>query len=118
MTHSLSTQTPTPLATSLVTDEQGLLILLTHIKLEESLIDFLLEHNEIRQFTSSVVHRYANNQVTLTISEQVSGRQQRLQWLVYGNTKELANIVKELQTKYRGADCHYYLLPVNEAGVL
>jgi nitrogen regulatory protein PII len=97
--------------------EQGLLMLIVPPNLEEMLVDVLLQQAEISGFTSNKVHghgRVHGDNAKLSIVEQVTGRQQRVQFMMHANVADLKNLVGTLKARFRSTDIHYILLPILE----
>jgi nitrogen regulatory protein PII len=97
--------------------EQGLLMLIVPPNLEEMLVDVLLQQAEISGFTSHKVHghgRVHGDNAKLSIVEQVTGRQQRVQFMMHANVADLKNLVGTLKARFRSTDIHYILLPILE----
>jgi hypothetical protein len=97
-------------------EPQGLLILIVPPTIEEMLVDELLLQTKISGFTSGKVsgHGTVHENISLSIVEQVTGRQQRVQFLMHAAIADLMDLVTNLKSKYRSTDIHYILLPVLE----
>lgn len=97
---------------------QGLLMLIVPPSLEEMLVDVLLQQAEISGFTSSKVNGHGrvhgDGEIKLSIVEQVTGRQQRMQFMMHANVADLKNLVATLKARFRSTDIHYILLPILE----
>ena len=96
---------------------QGLLILIVPPTLEEMLVDVLLQQTEISGFTSSKVNGHGTvhgDNAKLSIVEQVTGRQQRVQFMMHANVADLKNLVVTLKARFRSTDIHYILMPLLE----
>lgn len=101
---------------------QGLLILIVPPNLEEMLVDFLLLQTAVSGFTSSKVNGHgavnvmANGdaRAALSLVEQVSGRQQRVQFMLHAAIDDLQNLVVTLKTTFKSSDVHCILLPMVE----
>ncbi|MBZ4200298.1 MAG: DUF3240 family protein [Methylotenera sp.] len=93
---------------------QGLLILIVPPSLEEMLVDYLLLRKDISGFTSHKVHGHGrvHGDVNLSIVEQVSGRQARVQFMTHAAVEDLQVLVTEIKQRFRSADIHYILLPI------
>jgi len=98
---------------------QGLLILIVPPTLEEMLVDVLLQQAEISGFTSSKVNGHGtvhgDGAAKLSIVEQVTGRQQRVQFMMHANVADLKALVVTLKARFRSTDIHYILLPLLES---
>lgn len=97
---------------------QGLLILVIAPNLEELFIDLLLEDSAIVGFTSSHVSGHGATSAKLSLMEQVTGRQQRIQLMVYGAMSDLQNLVNHVKAKFSGAGVRYILLPVADSQMI
>jgi hypothetical protein len=96
---------------------QGLLILIVPPTLEEMLVDVLLQQTSISGFTSSKVNGHGTvhgENAALSIVEQVTGRQQRVQFMTHAAITDLQNLVATLKAKFRSTDIHYILMPILE----
>lgn len=97
---------------------QGLLILIVPPDLEETLIDILLQQTAISGFTTSHVSGHGSGHgesaVKLSIVEQVTGRQQRVQFMLHAALIDLQNLAASLKTQFKNTDIHYILMPIAE----
>jgi hypothetical protein len=99
---------------------QGLLILIVPPNLEEMLVDFLLQQTTVSGFTSSKVNGHgavnalANGGASAELSmvEQVTGRQQRVQFMLHATIIDLQQLVITLKTRFKSSDVHCLLLPM------
>lgn len=99
---------------------QGLLILIVPPNLEEMLVDFLLLQTQISGFTSSKVNGHGavnaplngDARAELSIVEQVTGRQQRVQFMLHASIADLQAVVIALKTSFKSSDVHCILLPM------
>ncbi len=96
--------------------EQALLTLSVPPPLEEAMIDWLLEHNATGGFTSMNVHGHGSGFSSMSLSEQVMGRQKRVQFAIHGELAALQNLLQQLHRAYPAAGMHYMLTPVISAG--
>ncbi len=101
---------------------QGLLILIVPPKLEEMLVDELLQQTAISGFTTSNVSGHGSSHgegsVKLSIMEQVTGRQQRVQFMMHAALSDLQNLVANLKVRFKNTDMHYILMPIAETQVI
>ena len=98
-------------------EPQGLLILIVPPTLEEMLVDILLVQKKISGFTSSKVSGHGSvhgEGEALSIVEQVTGRQQRIQFMMHAAVIDLKILVATLKAKFRCSDIHYILMPILE----
>lgn len=99
---------------------QGLLILIANPKLEEMLVDFLLQQNTLSGFTSCQVsgHGTGKAAVNLSLVEQVTGRQNRVQFMLHAALPVLHALIASLKDQFSNADIHFILQPVLETGTI
>jgi hypothetical protein len=101
---------------------QGLLILIVSPSLEEVLVDILLQHTAISGFTTSNVSGYGTGHsanhgegaVKLSLVEQVTGRQQRVQFMMHASLADLQHLVDDFKVRFKSTDIHYILMPIAE----
>lgn len=96
----------------------SLLMLVVAPSLEEAMVDVLLTQTDVSGFTSSQVYAHGTQASQLSLLEQVTGRQQKIQFLVYGTETALKALTTELSTAFNQADIRYVLLPILASGVL
>lgn len=96
--------------------EHTLLTLNVPPQLEESMVDWLLEHNPTDGFTSMHVYGHGIGISSMSLSEQVMGRQKRVQFTIHGELAALQNLLQQLHRDFPAAGMHYMLTPVISAG--
>lgn len=104
---------------------QALLILMVTPKLEEVLVDFLLQQTAISGFTTTPASGHGSHHgshsavkhspVKLSLVEQVTGRQNRVQFMLHATLPVMREVVAALKAEFEHTDMHYILLPVLEA---
>jgi hypothetical protein len=100
---------------------QALLILLVTPKLEEVLVDFLLQQTAISGFTTTPAsghgtsHGAGHSTLKLSLVEQVTGRQRRVQIMLHATLPVMQELIAALKAEFKHTDMHYILLPVLEA---
>jgi hypothetical protein len=100
---------------------QALLILLVTPKLEEVLVDFLLQQTAISGFTTTPAnghgtgHGAGHGSVKLSLVEQVTGRQSRVQFTLHAALPVMHELIAALKAEFQHSDMHYILLPVLDA---
>ena len=101
---------------------QGLLILIAPPKLEEMLVDVLLQKTEISGFTTSNVSGHGSSHgggaVQLSLVEQVTGRQQRVQFMMHASLADLQSLIADLKDRFGKTDIHYILMPIADIQAL
>jgi hypothetical protein len=98
--------------------EQVLVAITSPPSLESQLVDWLLSQDGGTGFSSSAVQGHSSHHDHLSIAEQVSGRQKRVQFEVQISGSRLDTFLGTLESDFAGADLHYWVLPVLAAGHL
>ncbi len=98
--------------------DQGLLILVVPPNLDEVLVDLLLEQTAISGFTSSKVNAHAANSNKLSLLEQVTGRQQKIQFMIYAEYSALQLLIEMLKKKFANTELRYILLSTMESQLI
>jgi hypothetical protein len=98
--------------------EQVLFIITSPPSLESDLVDWLLSQDGGTGFSSTTVNGHSTQHDHLSIAEQVSGRQRRLQFQVQLAGDLLDEFVAGLKSEFAGADLHYWVTPVLAGGHL
>lgn len=80
--------------------------------LEDDIIDWLLERKGDQGFTRVAVHGHGSRQAALTVAEQVTGRQNRVQFDVAIPREESDAFLRDAASQFGGADVHYQILPL------
>ena len=95
---------------------EALLIIIAPPNLEEILVDLLLLQKSITGFTSCKVNGHGTRpgagKAELSMVEQVTGRQQRVQFMLHATLADLHELIFSLRTKFGSTDLHYILQPM------
>jgi hypothetical protein len=86
--------------------------------LEETLEDWLLENEAISGFSTMEGFGHGSRPSGMTLLEQVTGRQRRVQFLIETDSQVAAQMLSNLREKFAGVGLHYMLTPLLEAGSL
>ena len=86
--------------------------------LEDDVIDWLLERKGDQGFTRVAVHGHGARQSGLSVAEQVTGRQNRVQFDVAIPADESDAFLRDAASYFGGADVHYQILPLLDFGRL
>lgn len=97
---------------------EAVLMMITAPNIEELMIDLLLEQPDISGFTSHIVNAHGAGGNQLSMQEQVSGRQQKVQFMVYGSQQALEGLISLIKTTLSHTGTRYIILPVTESGVV
>jgi hypothetical protein len=98
--------------------DEVLLVLTASPALESQLIDWLLGSEHVTGFSSGPIHGHGSRHDRLSVAEQVTGRQQRLQFQVQLTGAAAQAVLGALGRDLAGADLHYWLVPLIAAGHL
>lgn len=98
--------------------EQSLLVLVADTRIEEPVLDWLLDYREDILFTSDLVDCHGVEHAALSVREQVSGRQPRLMVQLRVPLEEGRRICSGLRAAFPKAGIHYWIVPVIEQGRL
>jgi hypothetical protein len=85
---------------------------------EERVIDWLLGRDEAVGFTSGMVFGHGADHADLSIAEQVTGRQRRVEIRLELARTKLETFVAELIAAFGGTDLYYFVTPVLRSGHL
>lgn len=97
---------------------EGVLIIITAPNIEELMIDMLLAQPDISGFTSHILNAHGIGSNQLSMLEQVSGRQKKVQFMVYSAQSTLQILIGLLKTTLENSGTRYILLPASESGVI
>jgi hypothetical protein len=98
--------------------DQVLVVITSPPSLESQLVDWLLSQDSDTGFSSTAVHGHSTRHDHLSIAEQVSGRQRRLQFQIQLGGNRLKDFLETLESEFAGADLHYWVVPVLAGGHL
>jgi len=98
--------------------EQVLVMLTGPPALESQLIDWLLSRDSGLGFSSHTVHGHSTKHDHLSIAEQVSGWQRRIQLQVQLDHSLLEPFIAKLAEDFTGTDLHYWVIPLLAGGGL
>jgi hypothetical protein len=85
---------------------------------EERIVDWLLDRESVSGFTSYAAHGHGAHHDGLSVAEQVSGRQRRLEFRIELPAAALDAFVTDLTTAFAGIDLYYFVTPVLRGGHL
>lgn len=85
---------------------------------EDALVEWLLEREDVPGFTSSAVSGHGSSERSLTTAEQVAGRSRRVMFRVLLPTATAREVLERLSADFGGSGLHFWTLPVLEHGRL
>lgn len=86
------------------------------ISLEEAMVDCLLAFENAQGFSSYPVYAHDNLHETLSLAEQVSGRQKKIGFQLYIEHSALSKLLEHLKAEFSGAGLRYWVMPIIEQG--
>ncbi len=95
---------------------QGMLTLTAPHILEESLVDFFLDSDHHYGFTSMLVRGHSSTHADLSMIEQVTGRQEQVQFQILVDESQAREICLRLEVMFSGAGIHYWFLEATNQG--
>ena len=98
--------------------EQVLIVITSPPLLESDLVDWLLVRDGGTGFSSTKINGHSTHHDHLSVAEQVSGRQRRVQFQIELNRELWHDFIASLETDFGGADLHYWVLPILKGGHL
>lgn len=96
--------------------DQCLLSLIVSPAVENAVIDWLLERDDIPGFSSVPINGHGTSTDTLTLSEQVAGSRRQILFRMCLPVAVAQTILEEVQVSFRGSGMHYWLVPVLASG--
>lgn len=85
---------------------------------EEPVVDWLLERDHAPGFTSYTAYGHGARHDELSLVEQVSGRQRRVEFRIELAGESLPAFVDALTATFAGTDLYYFVSPVLASGHL
>lgn len=85
---------------------------------EERIVDWLLECDVAPGFTSYSAYGHGARQEELSLAEQVSGRQRRIEFRIELPRGSLESFIAALAPSFAGTDLYFFVSPVLRSGHL
>ena len=85
---------------------------------EDMVVDWLLEHDNIAGFTSFAVDGHGTSTHSMSTGEQVAGRKKQVMFQFYLPESQMDGVVDGLRHSFRGTGLHYWVSPVVGCGRL
>lgn len=86
--------------------------------LEERVVDWLLSRDEVATFTSYGTHGHGADRDGLSVADQVSGRQRRVEVRIELAAAAIDGWLAEMAASFGGADVRYSVTPLLRCGRL
>lgn len=94
--------------------ELCLLVIYVPPALEESLVDWLLENDSVSGFSTTEAYGHGQRQSGMSLLEQVSGCQRRVQFSIQTDREMATALLAGLKQKFSGTGLHCQLMPLLE----
>ncbi len=95
---------------------QCLLIIYAPPSVEETMVDWLLEHDVIEGFSSAEAFGHGVRQAGMSLLEQVTGRQRRVQFTIRTETAFADHLIQDMRGKFTGVGLRYFIVPLMGEG--
>lgn len=99
-------------------ESQTLLSLVVAPDIEDVIVDWLLERDEVSGFTSFPINGHGASPHAMTLAEQVAGRRRQILFQTHLPRSEADGLLADLKRDFAGSGMHYWLLPLAAAGHL
>jgi hypothetical protein len=96
--------------------EQCLLALIVSPSIENAVIDWLLERDDIPGFNSAPINGHGTSTNTLTLQEQVAGHRRQVIFRMCLPEQVARTVLEEVRQSFHGSGMHYWLMPVLASG--
>ncbi len=96
--------------------QQCLLVLIVTPTIENELIDWILDREDISGFSSLVISGHGVSAHALTAAEQVAGKQKQLMFQMLLPEAAARDVLAAAQQSFSGSGMHYWLLPALAGG--
>ncbi len=97
---------------------QILLSIVVSPSVEDSLVDWLLARGEVTGFTSFPVSGHGSSVHSMSLAEQVAGRQRKILFQTHLPEPQALALVEALKRDFRNCGIHYWLTPLLAGGHL
>ena len=93
---------------------RALLVLTVPPDLEDDVVDWLLADLEMPGFTSVKAAGHGGPHHLLSVAEQVTGKQARVQFQIATTTEKALTLLAAFDAEFRGAETHAWAVPLIE----
>lgn len=84
--------------------------------LEDNMIDWLLEQNDIHGFNSIPIFGHGSSENDMTMSEKVAGKSKRIMYQTHVTEEIAKKSLNQLKRDFARSDIHYMIRPLIDAG--
>lgn len=96
--------------------EQSLLYLIAPTEVESLLVDWLIESEFVRGFSSIPMSGHGGDNVAMSIAEQVEGRRWQVLYIVRLSQADLDMLIQALQKEMAHIGIEYWVAPITDHG--
>jgi len=101
-----------------MTEDDCLLQLIVDPALEDALTDWLLDLEDIRGFSSVAAFGHGASPRSMTLAEQVTGRQKRILFMLNLPRERASWLLARFRAAFPDSGAHFWIVPVLESGRL
>jgi len=98
--------------------QQTLLSIVVSPSVEDSLVDWLLEVDDVTGFTSFPVNGHGSSVHSMNLSEQVAGSRRKILFQTYLSQSQALQILDKMKQDFDNCGIHYWLTPLSAGGHL
>jgi hypothetical protein len=95
---------------------QSLLTLIIAPEIEDPLVDWLLDRDDVPGFSSHPINGHGASEHAMSLGEQVAGRRRQVMFQLHLDTAVARILVAELREAFAGSGLHFWITPLVEAG--
>lgn len=98
--------------------ETTLLTIVASPEIEDALVDWLLERDDVKGFSSSRISGHGDSPQSFTVAEQVAGRRPRVMFQSSMDTATVNAVVSGLREAFAGSGIRYWAVALSHFGRL
>lgn len=83
---------------------------------EDAVTDWLLDQQDVQGFTSINAHGHGASPHSMTLAEQVTGRQRRVMFMLHLTRECAEQLLAHFGAEFPGSGAHYWLMPALGGG--
>lgn len=95
-----------------------MLSIIVPVAMEDSMIDWLLEQQEIDGFNSIPMHGHGSHEDGMSLAEKVTGKSRKIMFQTHVSEETARKMLTQLKKDFARADIHYMIRPLIDAGNL
>jgi hypothetical protein len=96
--------------------EQCILVLVVSPSIDNAMVDWLLDRDDIQGFTSASIYGHGDPHHTLSSAEKVSGRKKQVMFRMHLPKQTAQEIISSIKKFFKGASIHYWVTPMLLSG--